>query len=129
MPRLPLDIVVSVVVLLTGGVNSSFSMLYTLPIIAASTVQSRRGGLLVGLLSSLSYGGVVLLQFFSEGLLPESLSVPLPPLRLALFTAGLKLRIPMEDHRWRPPLRLAFVSMTLTVAAVAAAGACRSVRR
>jgi NhaP-type Na+/H+ or K+/H+ antiporter len=41
---------------------------------------------------------------------------------ISLFTAGLKLRIPLSDHRWRPPLRLAFVSMTATVAAIAFAG-------
>lgn len=41
---------------------------------------------------------------------------------VSLFTAGLKLRIPMRDDRWRPPLRLAFASMTLTVAAIATAG-------
>ena len=39
---------VSALVYLTGGVTSYFSTLYTLPIIAASTVRSRRGGLLVG---------------------------------------------------------------------------------
>ena len=36
-------IVVSAIVHLTGGVSSYFSSLYTLPIIAASTVQSWRG--------------------------------------------------------------------------------------
>lgn len=41
---------------------------------------------------------------------------------ISLFTAGLKLRIPLSDHRWRPPLRLAFVSMTATVVAIAFAG-------
>ena len=41
---------------------------------------------------------------------------------VSLFTAGLKLRIPLSDMRWRPPLRLAFASMTLTVAAIGAVG-------
>ena len=41
---------------------------------------------------------------------------------VSLFTAGLKLRLPISDPRWRPALRLASVSMTLTVAAIAAAG-------
>jgi sodium/hydrogen antiporter len=41
---------------------------------------------------------------------------------ISLFTAGLKLRIPLSDPRWRPPLRLAFGSMTLTVAAIAVTG-------
>jgi NhaP-type Na+/H+ or K+/H+ antiporter len=34
---------------------------------------------------------------------------------VSLFTAGLKLRIPLKDIKWRVPLRLAFLSMTLTV--------------
>ena len=41
---------------------------------------------------------------------------------LSLFAAGLKLRTPLRDGRWRLPLRLATVSMTLTVAGVAALG-------
>ena len=41
---------------------------------------------------------------------------------VSLFTAGLKLRIPLRDSRWRRPLRLAFGSMTLTVVAIAVAG-------
>ena len=41
---------------------------------------------------------------------------------VSLFTAGLKLRIPLHDSRWRRPLRLAFGSMTLTVFAIAVAG-------
>ena len=41
---------------------------------------------------------------------------------VSLFTAGLKLRIPLSDRRWRRPLRLAFGSMTLTVVAIAVAG-------
>jgi NhaP-type Na+/H+ or K+/H+ antiporter len=41
---------------------------------------------------------------------------------ISLFTAGLKLRIPLSDRRWRPPLRLAFGSMTATVVAIAFSG-------
>jgi len=41
---------------------------------------------------------------------------------VSLFTAGLKLRVPLNDGRWHVPLRLAFGSMTLTVALVAIAG-------
>ena len=54
-------VIVSAIVYLTGGVSSYFSSLYTLPIIAASTIQSRRGGMMVGVLSTLLvYGGLVL---------------------------------------------------------------------
>lgn len=41
---------------------------------------------------------------------------------LSLFAAGLKLRTPLTDGRWRLPLRLATVSMTLTVFGIAALG-------
>jgi NhaP-type Na+/H+ or K+/H+ antiporter len=41
---------------------------------------------------------------------------------LSLFAAGLKLRTPLHDGRWKLPLRLATVSMTLTVGLVALAG-------
>ena len=41
---------------------------------------------------------------------------------VSLFTAGLKLRVSLSDRRWIPPLRLAFVSMVITVALIAAVG-------
>ena len=50
-------LIVSAIVYLTGGVASYFSSLYTLPIIAASMVQSWRGGLMVSVLSSMMYAG------------------------------------------------------------------------
>ena len=52
--------IVSAIVHLTGGVASYFSPLYALPIIAAATVQSWRGGLMVSVLSSIIYSGLVL---------------------------------------------------------------------
>ena len=44
-------------------------------------------------------------------------------LLISLFAVGLKLGIPLRDKRWYLPLRLAFPSMLLTVALVAAGGA------
>lgn len=41
---------------------------------------------------------------------------------VSLFSAGLKLRTPLRDGRWRVPFRLAFGSMALTVGMIAAAG-------
>ncbi|HEX6367269.1 MAG TPA: cation:proton antiporter [Agromyces sp.] len=41
---------------------------------------------------------------------------------ISLFGAGLKLRTALTDRRWRLPVRLATVSMVLTVALVAAVG-------
>lgn len=35
---------------------------------------------------------------------------------ISLFSAGLKLGLPLKDKHWRLPVRLAFVSMALTVA-------------
>lgn len=41
---------------------------------------------------------------------------------VSLFTAGLKLRVPLRERRWWIPLRLAVLSMTLTVGLIAALG-------
>ena len=41
---------------------------------------------------------------------------------ISLFTAGMKLELPLKDKRWRIPVQLATVSMALTVAAITAAG-------
>lgn len=42
-------------------------------------------------------------------------------LLIALFTVGVKLRVPIGDWRWSLPLRLATVSMLLTIAGIAVA--------
>ena len=41
---------------------------------------------------------------------------------ISLFSAGLKLRLPFEDGRWKGPIRLALVSMTLTIGLVTLVG-------
>jgi NhaP-type Na+/H+ or K+/H+ antiporter len=43
-------------------------------------------------------------------------------LLIALFTVGVKMRVPIGDWRWSLPLRLASVSMVVTIAGVAAVG-------
>ena len=43
-------------------------------------------------------------------------------LLIALFTVGIKMRVPIGDWRWSLPLKLATFSMVLTIAGVAAAG-------
>ena len=84
--------IVSAIVYLTGGVNSYFSTLYALPIIAASTLQSWRGGMMVGTLSSVLYTGIVLAQYFGTPALPVVVvAQDLPPLRVAVFTTGLNV--------------------------------------
>src|SRR5687768_13889012 len=41
---------------------------------------------------------------------------------VSLFTAGLKLRLPLSDRRWRTATLLAIVAMILTISAIAAVG-------
>lgn len=41
---------------------------------------------------------------------------------VSLFTAGLKLRAPFQDGKWKVPVRLAFVSMAITVGLIAVIG-------
>lgn len=41
-------------------------------------------------------------------------------LLISLFSVGLKLGLPFSSHQWRLPLRLAFISMALTVGLIAA---------
>lgn len=41
---------------------------------------------------------------------------------VSLFTAGLKLRIDWSDSRWRVPVRLAVISMIITIGLIAIAG-------
>lgn len=41
---------------------------------------------------------------------------------ISLFTAGLKLKLPWKDNRWRVPARLASVSMVVTVGGLTLAG-------
>jgi two-component system sensor histidine kinase PilS (NtrC family) len=83
-------LIVSAIVHLTGGVASYFSSLYTLPIIAASTLQSWRGGLMVSVLSVLLYGGLVIAQYEAVPL-PLIVLESLPPARVAIFTVGLNV--------------------------------------
>ena len=84
-------LVVSVIVYLTGGINSYFSSLYTLPIIAATSVESRRGGMLAGTLSCLLYAGMVIAQYTGMPGFEVPAGQSLPAVRLALYTVGLNL--------------------------------------
>jgi two-component system sensor histidine kinase PilS (NtrC family) len=89
-------VTVSAFIYFTGGITSFFSSLYVLPIVAASTVEFRRGGLLVATLSAIMYGGLVLAQYLAaSGLLQNSLLaaevVVLPPRSVAQYTVVLNL--------------------------------------
>jgi two-component system sensor histidine kinase PilS (NtrC family) len=89
-------LVVSAFIYCTGGVGSFFSSLYVLPIVAASVVQFRRGGLLVATLSALLYVGMVLGQYLAAaGLLSEvwlsAWSADLPSGPTAQYTVAINL--------------------------------------
>jgi NhaP-type Na+/H+ or K+/H+ antiporter len=43
-------------------------------------------------------------------------------LLISLFSVGLKMGVPLFDRRWMLPLRLAFISMAITVGLIAAVG-------
>ena len=88
------SIVVSLAVLVTGGVGSLFVILYMLPIVAASTVQFRRGGLQLAVLNTILLIGVVVAQYLSANAylaLPFGLLVDttLPPVNVAQYTMAL----------------------------------------
>lgn len=84
-------LIVSAIVYLTGGVASYFSSLYALPIVAASILQYRRGGLMVGAASVLMYVGLVVSQYTGALQVPGTAFPELPALRVAAFTVGLNL--------------------------------------
>jgi len=56
-------LLVSALVLVTGGIESYFSSLYVLPVVAGSMVQYRRGGALVAVLAALLFAGLVAAQY------------------------------------------------------------------
>ena len=64
--------------------------------------------------------GLVRLDAFRHVVLLERLTEI--AVLISLFTAGLKLELPLKDRRWRIPLQLATVSMLVTVGAITAVG-------
>jgi two-component system, NtrC family, sensor histidine kinase PilS len=89
-------LIVSAFIYFTGGITSYFTLLYVLPVIAASTISFRRVGLMVATLSSVLYGGLVLAQYLAaSGLRTDpwliSASVVLPPASVARYTAALNV--------------------------------------
>src|SRR6266571_5075081 len=89
-------LIVSAFIYFTGGITSYFTSLYVLPVIAASTVQFRRGGLLVAALSTVLYGGLVLAQYLAvSGLRSDpwlnASSLALPTASVARYTVALNV--------------------------------------
>jgi len=88
-------LLVSACVALTGGITSLFSSLYVLPIVAASTMQFRRGALQAAALGSLIYSGLVLAQYLeapgAHPILGTALMGELPSPNVARYTVGLNV--------------------------------------
>ena len=78
--------------MLSGGVDSLFTILDMLPILTAASVQSRRGGLQLATLSSILFIGLVLLQYLDAA---DNIALPLnpsktdPPANVAQYTVAL----------------------------------------
>jgi two-component system sensor histidine kinase PilS (NtrC family) len=81
-------LIISAFIALTGGVSSYFSSLYFLPIIAAGSLQFRRGALTVAIFSAVMYIGVVVLQYQQMLAVPVWLHGPAAPpaVRVAVYT-------------------------------------------
>lgn len=76
--------------------------------------------LLVGLgLGALGFGAIRLDPLLHAGLLERVTELAVI---VSLFTAGLKIRLPVRDRLWRLVFRLAFGSMTITVGLIALVG-------
>jgi two-component system sensor histidine kinase PilS (NtrC family) len=89
-------LIVSAFIYVTGGITSYFSSLYVLPIVAASIVQFRRGGLMVATFEAILYTGLVTAQYLTASgfLAYPSLvneSIVLPPRPVAQYTVALNL--------------------------------------
>ena len=87
-------LIITAFIYFTGGITSYFSSLYVLPIVAASTLQFRRGGLLVATLSAILYGGLVGTQYLAaSGLLQDprlaTSALVLPARSVAEYTYAL----------------------------------------
>jgi two-component system sensor histidine kinase PilS (NtrC family) len=88
-------LIVSAFIVVTGGATSYFAALYVLPIAAASTVQFRRGGMMIATLSALLYIAIVLVQLSDVatvfGLTLFDGPGVLPPRRIVAYTTGLNV--------------------------------------
>jgi two-component system sensor histidine kinase PilS (NtrC family) len=64
--QISIDILlVSILVYITGGIDSAFSPLYHLVIISGSIILYRRGGYLAASISSILYGGMLDMQYYN----------------------------------------------------------------
>jgi two-component system, NtrC family, sensor histidine kinase PilS len=85
---------VSAFVIVTGGIQSDFSSLYLLPILAASTLRQRRGALQVASVSAVFYLGIVMNQYTTLETFPQWSVTPdsdLPAPRFGQYVAATNL--------------------------------------
>lgn len=86
-------VIISAAIMLSGGVESLFTILYMLPIVAAASVQFRRGGLQLATLSTILFIGLVLVQYlYAADNLDVPFSLPeadLPAVSVAQYTVAL----------------------------------------
>jgi two-component system sensor histidine kinase PilS (NtrC family) len=87
---------VSAGVALSGGLTSLFTSLYVLPIIAAASLQFRRGALQVAALAALMYTGIVAAQYAQLAQILEPtqgfwVNAELPALAVAQYTVALNV--------------------------------------
>jgi two-component system sensor histidine kinase PilS (NtrC family) len=93
--QLTVDVaMISIIVLLTGGLDSHFVPLYMLPVLGGGVVRQSRGGLSVAGMSAAVFGLLVASQFGLVVPQPQEwgLSVPaivLPSPRIAFYSVGL----------------------------------------
>ena len=89
-------LLVSAFIYLTGGVTSVFSVLYVLPIVAASLLRMKRGGLLTAVWSTVLFVTLVLVQFLAAagplaGWWTQPPSVVLPSSSIAGYIVALNI--------------------------------------
>ncbi len=88
-------VIISAAIMLSGGVESLFTILYMLPIVAAASVQFRRGGMQLATLSTILFIGVVLVQYLhASDIIDVPFSLPetvLPAVRVAQYTVVLNV--------------------------------------
>ncbi|MBA3882516.1 MAG: cation:proton antiporter [Chthoniobacterales bacterium] len=109
------EITYLIIGLLLVGVAVSGTMLKRLPLTATMVYLG-----LGALLGPLAVGLFIIDPLQRATLLEHAAEIGVI---VSLFTAGLKLRVPLHDKLWWIPVRLAFLSMTITVGLVALLGA------
>ena len=89
-------LIVSAFIYFTGGITSYFTSLYVLPVIAAGSIQFRRGGLMAATLSTVLYVGLVIAQYLAaSGYRTDpwlnAATLTLPPASVARYTVALNV--------------------------------------